>query len=148
MDELTIKVVGYTERLSEIKLIRVQVFQIEQGVAAELEFDGKDEIAKHLLAYWNNQPVGTSRVRSIDDNTAKIERLAVLSNARGKGIGKQLMIKALELAEQAGIKVVVVHAQEYVKGLYQKLGFEVVGDSFEEAGIVHVKMVKQLIGLS
>ncbi|WP_293099639.1 hypothetical protein [Moorena sp. SIOASIH] len=48
MDELTIKVVGYTERLSEIKLIMVQVFQFEQGVAADLEFDGKDEIAKHL----------------------------------------------------------------------------------------------------
>ena len=38
----------------------------------------------------------------------------------------------------------IVHAQEYVAPLYQQLGFEVVGERFNEAGIAHVKMVKQL----
>jgi len=38
----------------------------------------------------------------------------------------------------------MIHAQEYVKGLYEKLGFEQVGGIFEEAGIPHVKMIKHL----
>jgi predicted GNAT family N-acyltransferase len=41
---------------------------------------------------------------------------------------------------------IVINAQEYVKGLYEKLGFEVVGDRFDEAGIAHVKMKKILSG--
>jgi predicted GNAT family N-acyltransferase len=54
------------------------------------------------------------------------------------------MEKALEVAAQKNLEEVVIHAQDYVKGLYEKLGFEQVGERFEEAGISHVKMLKRL----
>jgi predicted GNAT family N-acyltransferase len=144
MSKLTLKVVDYRENLSDIQLIRIQVFQVEQGVDPALEFDGLDESAEHLLAYLDNQPVGTTRIRYLDHQTAKIERLAVLSTARGQGIGKKLMEKALDVLAQKDIQKVMIHAQEYVKDLYYKLGFEEVGESFEEAGISHIKMIKNL----
>jgi len=144
MSKLTLKVVDYRENLSDIQLIRIQVFQVEQGVDPALEFDGLDESAEHLLAYLDNQPVGTTRIRYLDHQTAKIERLAVLSKARGQGIGKKLMEKALDVLALKDIQKVMIHAQEYVKDLYYKLGFEEVGESFEEAGISHVKMLKKL----
>jgi len=144
MNQVIIKVVDYPEKISEIQLVRTQVFQIEQGVEPGLEFDGKDETAEHLLAYLDNQPVGTARIRYLDHQRAKIERLAVLGTARGQGIGKQLMEKALEVAAQKEVKEAVIHAQDYVKGLYQKLGFEQEGERFEEASILHVKMRKPL----
>jgi len=144
MSKLTLKVVDYREKLSDIQLIRIQVFQVEQGVDPALEFDGLDESAEHLLAYLDNQPVGTTRIRYLDHQTAKIERLAVLSTARGQGIGKKLMEKALDVLAQKDIQKVMIHAQEYVKDLYYKLGFEEVGESFEEAGISHIKMIKNL----
>ena len=95
INNLQIKVVTYAEELTPIQTIRRSVFQEEQGVAPEIEFDGQDETAEHLLAYLDNQPVGTARIRSLNKQTAKIERLAVLPPARGKGIGKKLMEKAL-----------------------------------------------------
>ena len=144
MSKLTLKVVDYREKLSDIQLIRIQVFQVEQGVDPALEFDGLDESTEHLLAYLDNQPVGTTRIRYLDHQTAKIERLAVLSTARGQGIGKKLMEKALDVLVQKDIQEVMIHAQEYVKDLYYKLGFEEVGESFEEAGISHIKMIKKL----
>ena len=144
MRQLTIKTIAYSEAISEIQAIRRLVFQGEQGVDPALDFDGLDEIAEHLLAYLDNQPVGTARVRYLDAETAKIERLAVLPRSRGQGIGKKLMEKALEVAHQKERKEVGVHAQEYVKGIYQQLGFEQVGERFEEAGIYHVKMRKKL----
>lgn len=144
MSKLTLKVVDYREKLSDIQLIRIQVFQVEQGVDPALEFDGLDESAEHLLAYLDNQPVGTTRIRYLDHQTAKIERLAVLSAARGQGIGNQLMEKALDVLVQKDIQKVMIHAQEYVKNLYYKLGFEEVGERFEEAGISHIKMIKKL----
>jgi predicted GNAT family N-acyltransferase len=144
MSQINIKTLVYPEAFDEIQAIRRSVFQEEQGVAPALEFDGLDEIATHLLAYLDERPVGTARIRYLDQQTAKIERLAVLSTSRGLGIGKKLMVKALEVAQENNTQDVVVNAQEYVKALYQQLGFEQVGERFEEAGIVHIKMIKRL----
>jgi predicted GNAT family N-acyltransferase len=144
MSYINLELANYTEKISEIQPIRIQVFQVEQGVDPALEFDGLDETSEHILAYLDNQPVGTLRIRYLDKQLAKIERLAVLSTARGQGIGKKLTEKAIDVLEQKEISKVMIHAQEYVKGLYEKLGFEQVGGIFEEAGIPHVKMIKYL----
>lgn len=144
MTEIIIKTVSYAEEIQAIQFIRKQVFQKEQGVDRELEFDGLDNTATHLLAYLENEPVGTTRIRKIDEKTVKIERLAVLTTARRKGIGKKLMEKAIEIIASQDYREIVVHAQEYIKSLYQQLGFEQVGNSFKEANILHVKMIKKI----
>ncbi len=144
MNQLTLKIFAYPEEFSQMQAIRRTVFQEEQGVDPSLDFDGLDETAEHILAYLDHQPVGTARVRYLNQQTAKIERLAVLPIARGLGLGKKLMEKAIDLASQKDVEEVVIHAQEYVKGLHQKLGFEQVGDIFYEAGIPHVEMIKKL----
>jgi predicted GNAT family N-acyltransferase len=86
-NSLTIKVAESLEDFSAMRSIRTEVFQAEQGIEPELDFDGKDETSDQIVAYINNRPIGTARVRYIDDSTAKIERLAVLPVVRGKGIG-------------------------------------------------------------
>ncbi len=144
MDNLVIKVADFLTDFSDIQHIRYLVFQVEQGVTAALEFDGKDADACHLLAYRDGQAVGTTRIRWLDDHTAKIERVAVLKSARGAGIGKALMLEALQCLINANIPVVQIHAQEAVRDFYQRLGFEPEGEIFVEAGIPHVKMKKLL----
>jgi predicted GNAT family N-acyltransferase len=91
------------------------------------------------------------RVRLLDEKKAKIERLAVLQQTRGYGIAKLLMaiaqrarLIAVDVIESKNISEAVVHSQEYIKGLYEQLGFTQVGDIFDEAGISHVKMKKIL----
>lgn len=145
MNNLQIKQVNYSEAKSAIKAIRVKVFQEEQKVSEELEFDGLDESSIQLLAYMNDKSVGTARIRDVGEQTAKIERLAVLSEARGIGIGKKMMKTALEILVNSNYRTVIIHAQEYIKQMYQKLGFEQIGDIFEEANIPHVKMIKKII---
>ena len=144
MNSLQIKTVRYQDELAAIKGIRTTVFQQEQGVSADLEFDGLDEGASHLLAYLNGKAVGTARIREIDGDTAKIERLAVLSSARKLGVGKGLMRSALNTILEQNKSLAIVHAQEHIADLYQQLGFAIVGERFTEAGIPHVKMVKRL----
>ena len=144
MGDLEIKIVHYSEAENEIRSIRHQVFTIEQGVEPALEFDGKDDTAQHLLAYFNSQPVGTARIRYLSPQTAKIERLAVLSIARGRGIGRKLTEAALDVIASKKVEETVIHAQEYIKQLYHNLGFQQVGEPFDEAGISHVKMVKRM----
>ena len=144
MNQVKIKIVTFAEYLKLITKIRTKVFQEEQRISPELEFDGLDHQAIHLLAYWKDKPVGTARIRSIDQKTIKIERLAVLPEARRQGIGKQLTQQALDFAHKHHYQTVNLNSQLYIKTLYEKLGFTQVGDIFDEAGIPHVKMYQQL----
>jgi predicted GNAT family N-acyltransferase len=144
MSRINIKIADLSPEITAIQAIRKAVYQIEQGVDVSLDFDGKDESCDQLIATLDREFVGTARIRYLDQKTAKIERLAVLKIARGHGLGKQLMEKALEIAASKNIPEIVIHAQEYIKGLHQQLGFVEEGDVFEEAGIMHVKMRKTL----
>ena len=146
MSQLTLTVVAYTEKHSEINFVRSQVYEIEQGINPDRVFDGKDELAEHILAYLDNQPVGTARIRCLSKHSTSIEKLAVLSTARRQGIGKKIMEKSLEIAAQKNVEELVINAQEYIKGLYQQLGFEQEGERFMVAGNPHalIKMRKRL----
>ena len=144
VEKTTIKLADFTHDRDDISSIRIQVFQLEQGVDSALEFDGFDEQAIHFLAYFDTQAVGTTRIRLLDETTAKLERLAVLPNFRKYGIGRKLMETALEFLSKRNFLIVRIHAQAAVKEFYQKLGFVAEGAIFEEAGIPHIKMSKQL----
>ncbi|KAB8330136.1 GNAT family N-acetyltransferase [Scytonema tolypothrichoides VB-61278] len=144
MKDVIVRVADWYEDFLAIQAIRKSVFQEEQSVDPDLDFDGEDETSQQLIAFLNGEYVGTARVRYLDGKTAKIERLAVLSVARGCGVGKKIMEKAMEVIASKNIPEVVVNSQEYVKGLYQQLGFQEEGEVFEEAGIRHVTMRKKL----
>ena len=139
-----IEVANFNQDKEQIELIRRKVFQEEQNVPRELEFDGQDEKAIHLLAYVDNQAVATTRIRELSPYQVKIERLAVLASFRRQGIAKQLMEKALQIIEDKAYQEIIIHAQEYIKNFYAKLGFNQVGNSFKEAELIHVKMVKKV----
>jgi predicted GNAT family N-acyltransferase len=144
MNRLVIKIADSASELPQVYRIRYLVFQIEQGVDPALEFDDKEADSQHILAYWQGNPVGTARIRMLNPQTGKVERVAVLPEARGLGIGKKLMEKAIEFLKTVNAAEVQINAQEQVRDFYQKLGFEPEGAVFEEAGIPHVKMRKLL----
>lgn len=140
----TVKLAKLPNDFPAIFAIRSAVFQIEQGVDASLEFDGKDQEAVHFLAILNDRPVGTARIRFLDASTAKLERLAVLAEARKQGIGRQIMHAAIAFLDEKNVSEIRIHAQEPVKEFYEQLGFVAQGDRFDEAGIPHIQMRKQL----
>jgi predicted GNAT family N-acyltransferase len=120
--------------------IRLRVFVREQGVPEEIELDEDDQKAIHLLAVVNGNSVGTARM-VIKMGRAKIGRMAVLKSYRGKGIGKALLGRAIELARGGGAKSIYLHAQVPVVGFYETTGFSPAGRVFMEAGIPHRKMI-------
>jgi predicted GNAT family N-acyltransferase len=94
---IAIKIVSYSQEIQALEQIRRTVFREEQNIDEELEFDGLDEISEHLLAYLNQEPIGTLRIREVNPKMVKIERLAVLSTVRNQGIGRKLMEYAIAL---------------------------------------------------
>lgn len=144
MSYVTVRLAEIPQELNKVYAIRIRVFQEEQGVAPELEFDGEDEAATHFLAFSDTLPVGTLRMRRLETDVVKLERMAVLSEFRHQGIGKKIMAAALDLLSNDNIQEVRLNAQLRVKDFYQKLGFTAEGEIFEEAGIPHVRMRKRL----
>jgi predicted GNAT family N-acyltransferase len=71
--------------------------------------------------------------------------VAVAQSVRGKGHGKQVIEALMNLAQDTGtVSSFALDAQIQATGLYEKLGFEKVGDVFDDAGIDHIKMVRGL----
>jgi len=126
-------------------LIREMVFIIGQNIEREIELDGKDEEALHFLLKHFSMPIATARARQIEDGVWKIERVAVLKEYRAYGYGKRIMEDIERVLKEKGAKKYVLNAQIQVQGFYEKLGYTVVSDVFEEAGIPHVKMEKVVV---
>ena len=126
--------------------IRSKVFVEEQGVPLEDEFDEFDTLddqCEHILAYHNEQPVGTGRIRTVY-GFGKLERICILKPYRKFGYGK-LIIKALEeIAIRNEVSKVKLHGQKQAEGFYEKIGYQTSSDLFMEDGIPHVLMVKEL----
>lgn len=120
--------------------IRQRVFIDEQKVPPELEWDDTDEIADHYLAVLpDNTPVGTARLFSSLGETAHIGRMAIMPGFRGRGVGEALL---RHLVGEAAVDYheIRLSAQEYAIPFYQRSGFHVCSDRYEDAGISHVDM--------
>lgn len=133
-----IKQILSNQELEQAFAIRQQVFCIEQNVSEEIEMDEFDDIATHILAYIDDKPVGTARWR-FTTKGVKMERFAVLKDARGKGVGEELVKYTLDKLKDN--EFIYLNAQESVIKFYEKFGFEVVGDRFYEADIPHKRMI-------
>lgn len=142
---LEVKIVVPPTPFDDAKKVRKEVFQIEQGIGENLDFDGNDDSSVHVVAYKGNVPIGAGRIRySENKERAKIERVAVLPSFRGKGIGKLIMSTIENYLIRSGTKEVYLDAQLTAREFYEKLGYVQEGEAFQEAGIPHVKMLKHL----
>jgi predicted GNAT family N-acyltransferase len=120
--------------------LRRRVFCEEQGVPEELERDGLDEAALHLVAVdASGAVVATCRLMRRGRRMA-LQRMAVDRAVRGRGLGARLLEAAHAEAAAAGAGEVELHAQVSVRDFYARAGYKPEGAEFEEAGIAHVVM--------
>ena len=118
--------------------IRTNVFVKELNIDPLLECDEFDKIAHHYLIIENEHPVATARWRETK-NGVKLERFAVPKEHRGKGLGTFLLKEVLKDVKPLST-LIYLHSQHSAVKLYLNNGFEIMGDSFSEAGIKHFYM--------
>ncbi len=133
-----------TTDIDTCRALRRTVFIEEQAVPESEEWDGQDADALHLLALADGQPVGTARIL-LKGDTGKIGRVCVLRSARGTGLGAALILAALDvLRARPGITRAKLGAQTHAIGFYEKLGFIAEGPIYDDAGIPHRDMSRDL----
>ena len=124
-----------------LKSLRWRVFVEEQHVTEDLEWDGLDNSCWHFIATDQyGTAIGTSRLVP----TGQIGRMAVLTTHRRQGIGAQLLAAAIAMARELNFDQVFLHAQTHAIEFYRRAGFATAGEEFDEAGITHILMQKDL----
>lgn len=117
--------------------VREAVFMGEQGVSAEMEWDGLDGACHHALALSSTgDAIGCGRI-SPDGH---IGRIAVLSAWRGKRVGSSLLESLLGYARSQHYSQVDLGAQIHAVPFYQRFNFIEVGEIFMDANMPHIKM--------
>lgn len=128
---------GHWDKLEQdAKFIRKQVFIIEQNIPEEEEWDDQDMISDHFVVYDQDQPIATARL--LQNNS--VGRVAVLKAYRGQGIGRMIMLEIIQQAHQQDRKFLQLSSQVHAISFYEKLGFSIQGDAYDECGIPHIKM--------
>ncbi|WP_338104845.1 GNAT family N-acetyltransferase [Modestobacter muralis] len=131
----------------EVSALRTRVFVAEQGVPAELEHDDRDATAVHALSRDDaGRVVATGRLLpdAAGPGRALVGRMAADAAVRGRGHGSAVLAVLEAEAAVRGQRVVELHAQVSARGFYDRAGYAAVGEEYEEAGIVHVTMRKEL----
>ena len=98
-NNISIKKISDITDIQACLVIRHQIFVTGQQVPIHEEIDGLDPSSEHYLLFHQELPVGTARVRYIDD-FAKIERVAILDAYQGQGLGHRLMSFILKDIQQ------------------------------------------------
>lgn len=144
MDKFSCKLVTSDKELKGALEVRRQVFVDEQGVSEDIELDGRDVEALHMVVVDRKRVIGTARVLFLANGQAKIERMAILKPFRGRGIGKKIISFLNRELRNRQVERVFLHAQCSVSAFYKLCGFDETGPTFWEAGIKHIKMQRQL----
>jgi predicted GNAT family N-acyltransferase len=135
---LIVRDADFTKDFASIRLVRVAVFIDEQRVPSDLEFDERDSLCLHVLAFEGSTPIGTGRLDLAYGG--KVGRVAVVANHRGSGVGKAVMERLHALARERGQAQLWCNAQLTAVPFYERLGYLSTGPVFLEAGIEHVRM--------
>ncbi|MDM5303953.1 GNAT family N-acetyltransferase [Bacillus vallismortis] len=125
--------------------IRKTVFVEEQGCPVSDEFDEFDtlrEDCRHILVYHQNEPVGTARVRIVDQ-VGKLERICILKPYRKFGLGKKIVDALERIVKEQGISSFKLYGQTQAADFYEKLGYQTASEEFMLDGIPHVLMTKE-----
>ncbi len=112
--------------------IRHRVFVEEQGIPEELDRDGLDADARHVLLFAAGQPVATGRfvLAAGSDGEASeaiLARIAVLPSHRGGGLGRRVVALLEAIAREAGARQATLHPHHYLEAFYASMGYRTVG---------------------
>ncbi|MGF1910133.1 GNAT family N-acetyltransferase [Vibrio kasasachensis] len=133
--------------LYQLLKLRVDVFVVEQTCPYP-ELDGNDTLdgVYHLLGYQGETLVACARLlqKGITYPCASIGRVATLKDARGGGLGHQLLKQAINECNKLWPKQnIEIGAQQHLKAFYQQHGFVQTTDMYLEDDIPHIDMLRE-----
>jgi ribosomal protein S18 acetylase RimI-like enzyme len=98
----------------------------------------------HLACYDGDELVGCLVLMPQGSEIIKMRQVAVAPHVQRRGVGRALTAFAEKFAREQNFSVMTLHARTSAVAFYEKLGYERVGEEFEEVTIPHWEMRKGL----
>lgn len=131
------------EEIYKILALRNEIFIVEQE-CAYLDCDYKDLNSYHLFSEENGEIIAYLRIleKGVSYDEISIGRVAVKKNYRGKGISREMLLKAIDFVENnLNEDTIKIQAQAYLLNFYSSLGFKAVSEEYLEDNIPHIDML-------
>lgn len=128
-----IRVTEYWQRAC-VYYIRLDEFVHEFHIGVNHELDERDTPdAKYILVLDEEEkPAGTCRLHILDSTHAKIERVSVLKQYRGTGVGRIAITAAEEWLKEQGIEKIQINSRDTAIGFYEKLGYKTDWETYQK----------------
>lgn len=109
----------------------------------------KEELEKEknnilIASFDDDEMLGCCMLTPIDSTTLQLRQMAVPDKLQGKGIGASIMSFAENLARDKGYNKMIMHARDTAIGFYEKFGYKIKGNAFNEVNLTHHVMEKKL----
>ena len=112
------------------------------------QFNKSNLLKNAVVCYDAATPVGIGAYKEFEPNIAEIKRMYTLPEYRGKGIAKAILTELELWAKEEGYSVAILetgHLQKDAIGLYQKLGYDVIENFGQYAGVENSVCMKKII---
>jgi predicted GNAT family N-acyltransferase len=133
-----------TKEYQQMVNLRNEILRKPLGLSLDKEELDKEKDDILMGAFEDDKLLGCCLLTRMDAFTVRLRQMAVPNNMQGKGVGRALMIFAENIARDLGYRKLCMHARQTAVGFYQKLGYSVSGEPFEEVTIPHYIMEKAL----
>jgi len=142
---MALKIIDHgTKEYQQMVKLREDILRKPLGLIfspEELEMEKNNLL---IGAFEDGDILGCCMLVEEQPGMVKLRQMAVLNALQGKGIGRALMQFAENLARDHGYKVLTMHARKNAIGFYEKMGYTVKGEEFQEVSIPHFEMEKKL----
>ncbi|HEY2629471.1 MAG TPA: GNAT family N-acetyltransferase [Usitatibacter sp.] len=132
--------------IHDVYQARIAVFVIEQECPFQ-DVDGADLPCWHLIgrASPSGEVLAYSRLvpPGVKYPEPSIGRILTTANARGKGLGRELVAESIARAEKLWPgQSIKIGAQQRLERFYEGYGFARTSEPYDEDGIMHIEMVR------
>jgi predicted GNAT family N-acyltransferase len=133
-----------SQEYNEMVELRYQILRKPLGLHFTIE-DLEKEKEDILFGCFDEEVLeGCCLLTKCGEKTYRLRQMAVSNGLQGKGIGRVLMNYAENVARDMGNVKIIMHARKSAIGFYEKQGYKVCSDEFEEVSIPHFIMEKEL----
>jgi len=133
-----------TKEYRQMVDLRNEILRRPLGLSFKKEELDKEKDDILIGAFEEDKMLGCCLLTRVDDNNVRLRQMAVQNNLQGKGIGASMLNFAENVARDAGYKNMIMHARKTALHFYEKLGYKICSEEFEEITIPHYLMEKKL----
>ena len=142
---MALKIIDYNSpEYKDMRALRMEILRKPLGLSFTKEDLEKEKDDIFLGAFEEEKILACCVLTKMDAGECKLRQMAVHPSMQQNGLGASLLHFAENVARDSGCSTMTMHARKTAIGFYEKQGYSVYGNEFEEVTISHVAMKKLL----